>query len=294
MADQVTWTTADGSTVIDLTDASGGYTLLGEGTRGLRSVQYEMATQKYAGLDGEVVQSIRATSIGPTLGLLLEADDEDAFAARARALRHAMRPKAGVGTLTVRRPSGEVRTLTCYCTGGFEGDESLEVSHPGRWWKLALQFFAPAPYGPWWEGPAQTVSFGLRAPAAFFPIPPVALASSSVQGSFTVDLSDSDAPVYPTWTVTGPGSSLVLTNVTTGRSITVNAALLAGESLTIDTRPGFQSVRRNDGTSLLAALGTDPALWPLIEDVNAVSAQLVGATSASRITATFKPRYAGI
>jgi hypothetical protein len=44
----------------------------------------------------------------------------------------------------------------------------------------------------------------------------------------------------------------------------------------------------------MGSLGTDPALWPLIEDVNAVSAQLTGATSASRISATYRPRYAGI
>jgi hypothetical protein len=62
----------------------------------------------------------------------------------------------------------------------------------------------------------------------------------------------------------------------------VTATLLAGDSLVIDTRPGSQSVRRGDGTSLMNALGTDPALWPLLDGVvNSVSCQLTGATSAS-------------
>lgn len=290
MADQVTWTAADG-TVIDLTDTDSGYDVLGDGTRGLRSVEYELATQKYAGVDGESVQAIRAIGAQPTLGLLIHADTEADFRARARALRHYMRPKAGLGVLGVRRANGELRELTCYCVGGFEGDESLDTLHKGHWWKLALKFYAPIP---WWEGSPVTRSFGLAAPTIFFPEPPLKLSPSSVQGHMTVDLTDSDAPVYPSWTITGPGSSLVLTNDTTGRSIQVNTTLAATDTLLINTAPGQQSVRLATGTNLMAALGTDPALWPLIEGVNAVTAQLSGATSASRITATYRPRYAGI
>jgi hypothetical protein len=291
MADQVTWTTADGQTVIDLTDPQGGYTVLGEGTAGLRSVAYELATVKYAGADGEQVQAIRAAGNTPSLGLLLAADDERTFRQRARFLRAAMRPKIGPGTLTVRTEDGEARSLTCYCTGGFEGDESLDVTHSGRWWKLALKFYAPSP---WWEGDPITASLGLGVPVNFFPAPPFKLAPSSVQGQLAIDLSDSDAPSYPTWTVTGPGTSLTLTNVTTSQSIVVNAGLLAGETLVIDTRPGHQTVRKGDGTNLMGSLGSDPALWPLVETVNTVTASLAGATSASRITATYRPRYAGI
>jgi hypothetical protein len=44
----------------------------------------------------------------------------------------------------------------------------------------------------------------------------------------------------------------------------------------------------------MGSLGSDPALWPLVDGVNQISAQLTGATSASRISATYRPRYAGI
>jgi hypothetical protein len=291
MADQVTWTTADG-TVIYLTDTDSGYDVLGDGTRGLRSVEYEVATQKYAGVDGEAVQAVRAVGNQPTVGLLIYADTEADFRARARGLRNAMRPKAGMGVLGVRNSSGELRELACYCTGGFEGDEAPDVSAPGHWWKLALKFYAPVP---WWQGDPQTVSLGLGAPTTnFFPMTPMTLAASAVQGSFSVDLSACDAPVPPTWTVNGPGSTLILTNVTTGRVIQVNTSLLSTDTLVINTAPGAQSIRRGDGTNLMGSLASDPALWPLIEDVNNVTAQLTGATSASRITATYRPRYAGI
>lgn len=290
MREQITWTAADG-TATTLTDTDAGYTVLGEGTRGLRSVAYDLTTRKYAGLDGEDVQGVHAVAGQPSLGLLIAADDEDTFRERARALRRAMRPKAGPGVLSVRSGDGRLRELTCYCVGGFEGDESPGVSFPGRWWRLALKFYAPSP---WWRGEARMVSVGLQPPVPFFPGPPFTLSPSAVQGQFKVDLSDADAPSFPVWTITGPGSDLVLTNQTTGRSIVIAATLANGESLAIDTRPGAQSIRRSDGLNLMGAVRSDPALWPLIEGVNDVSVQLAGATSTSRITAIYQPNYAGI
>lgn len=290
MADQVTWTAPDG-TVLDLTDTSSGYMVLGEGTSGLRSVSYEVSTQKLAGLDGELVQAIRATSSNPSLGLLVWADGEDDFRARARALRHAMRPQAGLGTLCVRNAAGEARNLDCYCTAGLEGDESDQAAVSGQWWKLALKLYAPTP---WWYGDPQTLTYSLGSPTAFFPIFPTHLASSTVAGRFTIDLSDTDAPAYPVWTIKGPGSSLVLTNTTTGQVIQVNATLAAGESLVINTAPGQQSVRKGDGTNLMGSLASNPALWALIEGVNVVTCALTGATTASSIAATYAPRYAGV
>jgi hypothetical protein len=85
-----------------------------------------------------------------------------------------------------------------------------------------------------------------------------------------------------------------LTNQTTGRTITVTVSLLGGQQLIIDTRPGYQSVRRDDGTNLMGSVTSDPALWTLTEGVNAVSVALTGSTSASRIVGTFRPRYSGI
>lgn len=290
MAEQITWTTADGNTTIDLTDQSAGYTVLADGTRGLRSLAYELATTKYAGIDGEHVDYVTAVANEPTIGLSIQAGDEDSFRAQSRSLVRAMRPKAGPGALTVRNETGEARTLICRCVGGFEGDSATDVTLPGAWWKLALKFHAE---DPWWYGDPQNISVGLGAPTTFFPIFPLTLSSSSVQGTFTVDLSGSDDGAYPVWTVIGPGSGLTLSNQTTGQSITVNASLAAGELMTIDTRPGNQSIRRGDGTNLLGALSSDPALWKLIEDVNQVSAVLIGATSSSRITGNFQPRFAG-
>jgi hypothetical protein len=291
MAERIVWTSGDGATTIDLTDEAAGYTVNAAGTAGLRSVGYELTTTRYAGIDGETVNAIHATPNEPTLGLLVEADGEADLRTKIRGLVRTMRPKAGPGTLTVSNETGESRSLTCYCTDGLPGQEDTNSILDGAWWRAALQFYAP---DPWWLGDEQTVSIGLGAPTNFFPFFPLVLASSTVQGRFAVDLSDSDTPAFPVWTITGPGSSLVLTNNTTGRSLTVGASLASGETMVVDTRRGYQSVRRGDGTNLLGSVDGYPDLWSLAESVNSITAALNGATSNSRIVGSWQPRYAGI
>lgn len=241
VAEQILWTPADGSTPIDLTDPSSGYSAEAEGTHGFRSPVYRFATSTFSGLDGALVDAVNVEPARPTLGLLIEAGSEAQLRSRLRALIHAMRPKAGPGTLTVVTEDGVRRSLTAYLEAGLEGDESERTHLPGRWWRAALRFFAPTP---WWEADAETVSSGLGGGEPFFPLPPVKLSPSLVAGKFSIDCSDSDAPAYPVWTITGPGSNLVLTNNTTGRTISVSVTLAAGETLVINTRPGFQSVRK--------------------------------------------------
>lgn len=289
MADQWTWESAQGETVI-LTDwAAGNYvTPIGEGAS---SPSYDVIADEYAGVDGSTVQAIRVPARTMTLGLYVDAPSKPEFRAKARRLVHLLRPKAGIGTLTCSTEWGESRSLACYCTGGLEGDMALNVGGSGFSWRMVLRFYAP---DPWWYGPEQPVNFGLGAPTSFFPFFPLRLSPSQVQGEFTVDLSGADVPSFPVWTITGPGTSLLLTNETTGRSIEVAASLSAGQTMVIDTRAGQQSVRRGDGTNLMPTVTSGPALWPLVESVNLVSAQLSGATSESRIEAVFAPRYAGV
>lgn len=289
MAERLVWTGADGST-IDLTDESAGFSALANGTRGLRSVTYAFTTEQFAGMDGDFVQSVRAEANKPTLGLLLQARNEGEFRARARALIRSMRPKSGPGTLTHVDDDGKRRELTCFVTNGLEGDEAVETTLPGAWWKMALQFYAP---DPWWYGDPVDLGYVMGPPPNWFPLFPLRFFRDQLGGSTPIE-NTGDEDAYPTWTVTGPGSGLTLTNESTGRSISLSTVLLAGQSLTIDTRPFYQSVIRNDGVNLFGDLASDPALWALAPGTNLVTVSLSGATQASRVAATYRPRYPGI
>lgn len=288
MVRQFTWTAADGTQIL-LNDSAAGYEVKAAGSRGLTAPSYRLARSIYAGIDGSRMDSVQADERQFTLGLKVWGPTASVFRARWRGLTRALRPKSGPGSLTVADELGDTRTIACYYAGGLEGDAEAEFS--GIDGRAVIQFVAP---DPWWYGPVQSFSVGLGAPVSFFPIPPVTLSSSSVQGVFTLDLSDADDVAFPLWTVTGPGTQLTLTNSTTGRVIEVSADLSAGQTMTIDTRQGHQSVRRDDGTNLMGSLGSDPALWPLVDGQNVISAQLLGATAESRIEAIYRVRYAGI
>lgn len=287
-----TWLPPQGGTPLVLNDRPSGYRLMQNGTTGLHAPTYRFSSDQYAGTDGETLQALTADRRIITLGLQIEAPDEATFRQRWRALTRAMRPKAGNGRLEVRDEFGATRTLTCRYMSGLEGDGTDMFD--GTQGMAVAKLVA---FDPWWWGPSVTVSFGLAAPSVFLsstlPFPRM-LSASTIQGGQGIDLTASDTPSYPVWTVTGPGSSLTLTNVTTGRVIRVNAALGDGQTMVIDTRPGMQSVRSGDGTNLMGTLATDPALWPLIEGVNEVTAVLGNAGDASRVLATYSPRYAGI
>lgn len=289
------WTAANG-TITDLSAWSSGTYVVGDGTGGHLAPTYNFATQQTAGVDGEQLEQVTAQAAAPTLAVDLVASDGAELRTRLRALAHALRPRAGLGKLTAVADDGTARSLPCYYRKGLESG-TYRVTR----YRAALEFWAPSP---WWRGSPVTVGYGLAAPTTFFPILPMVLSASTITGQTTVDLSDTDAPTYPVWTVTGPGSQLSLSNTypdvqddgtvtTVTQSLILNSTIGDGQTVTIDARPGRQSVVRSDGVSLFTALGSDPALFPLVDAVNTLSAVLTNAGPASRIAGAADRLYSG-
>lgn len=288
MARQFTWHPPTGNPIV-LNDAAAGYRLQVEGTRGLSSPSYRFARSSYAWIDGSHLDAVSADEREVSLGIQVQAITEADFRTRWRALVRAFRPKAGDGVLRVADEAGRVRALSCRYVSGLEGDAAAEFA--GNVGRAVVRLLAS---DPWFYGEQKNLSRNLGAGVPFFPIFPMRLSPSVLQGRFTVDLSDADTETYPVWTITGPGSSVTLTNETTGKVIKVNRALAPLERLIIDTRPGAQSVRLGNGINVRDALASDPAMWPLIEQVNVVTAALAGASNDSNIRGSYVPRYAGI
>lgn len=291
MSRLIQWESADRSQMITLTDRAAGYRVMADGTTGLNAPVYRLTTSEYASVDGVTVDAVTAEGREVGLGLLIQGGSEAELEGRVRALTRAMRPQAGPGTLIVSNALGVTRRLGCYYQSGLEGQEDRGSKIAGRWWKFALKFLAE---DPWWYGDPGSLSVGLGDSTIFFPIFPLRLSSSVVRGQFSIDLSDTDTPSAPIWTITGPGASLTLTNRTTGKVIQVDAAIGSGEIMVIDTRPGHQEVRHGNGTNLMTYVASDPALWTLIDGVNDVTAALTGAADESRIDGAWVPRYSGV
>ena len=289
------WQSPAGS-VTDLSDWSLGSHVTVDGTGGELAPAYEFTTEQYAGVDGADLRHVAAQPRTVLLGLDVALDSEAAVRARARELAHVLRPRAGIGKLQAVADDGSVRTLPCRYRKGLES-----ATFTANRLRAVLEFWSPSP---WWRGDALRLDYGLAVPSAFFPILPIVLSSTTITGTTTVDLSDTDAPTFPLWTITGPGDQLTLRNEWAeldeeGNTVDRIAELVLpvpigdGRTVTIDTRPGRQSIVRDDGVSLFGSLASDPALWSLVDTVQTVSALLTNAGPASGIVGVADRLYSG-
>jgi hypothetical protein len=97
---------------------------------------------------------------------------------------------------------------------------------------------------------------------------------------------------WPVWTITGPGSSPILRNLSKNVFLSLPVTLLAGESVVIDTRPGRKTVTKQDGSSLFGSLTQTSSLWSLLPASNSVRIEFTGALAGvSTVTLNFRRRY---
>lgn len=108
---------------------------------------------------------------------------------------------------------------------------------------------------------------------------------------------------YPTITLTGPYTRVVITNLQTGVSLYMSVAIAAGEQRIIDLTPGSQSIVDQNGINRFSDLGTgsnlvDFAILPDPEVVNGVqeiTIQLVdGINGTSSAAISYYERFFGL
>lgn len=205
-----------------------------------------------------------------------------------RDLALAMDPVRGDGAIRVTAPGGDQREITCRVAAGLDLDEVLGDTATPTDQIATVVFRAVDPY---WSATSDTViDYEFESTTvSFFPIFPIRLASSEVFADDTVTVTG-DVQSWPVWVITGPGSTINVKNLTTGKATTLSTtALEAGEYVTIDTRPGAKTVTRQDGTSLFSDLSG--SLWPLLRGPNAVRVEMGGAGTGSAVSLRYRPRY---
>lgn len=112
------------------------------------------------------------------------------------------------------------------------------------------------------------------------------VASSQAIGEISVD-NPGDVDAYPTWEIVGPGKDLTLTSPR-GESLRWTGTLAAGERLIIDTRAA--TVKDAKGANRYTLLDTAPRFWTLPPGISTAGVSLLDATTASRITCSWRPR----
>ncbi|MCP3805370.1 phage tail family protein [Allokutzneria sp. A3M-2-11 16] len=211
-----------------------------------------------------------------------------ALRARLRSMIAAMDPVRGQGTIRLTSPTGDQREIYCRVSAGLELDETLGRTSGPLVQRAVPMFRAVDPY--WYDIADTTDPFESGDTATFFPFFPLRLSSSSVFAEATITNSG-DVETWPVWTITGPGSAITLRNLTTGEYMTLTITLAAGESLTIDTRPGAKTVTKSDGTNQFPALSSASSLWALARGANALRVEMSGTTAASRVVLSRRHRY---
>lgn len=99
------------------------------------------------------------------------------------------------------------------------------------------------------------------------------------------------APTWPVLRVAGPCSNPVITHVTTGRSLAVQATLAAGEWVEIDTRPGWRTVLRDNGGAAPLSPMSRLDLFQLTTGLNEIRWTATDPTLTSTLAVTWWPAY---
>jgi hypothetical protein len=164
------------------------------------------------------------------------------------------------------------------------------------WVPLDLEFRATDPrfYGD--EDHSITMGLGY-VPGGGFSAPIVAPIVVSSGGGSTARpgwlTNEGDAPTWPVFTVAGPCSNPVITDVQSGRTIALSGTIPTGRTVTIDTRPGSRSVTW-DGGGNAAGLLTAQAridLMQLPAGTSEIRWNAVDLTNTARLSVVWRDAY---
>lgn len=183
------------------------------------------------------------------------------------------------GYLKIIRPDDTVRKLKCFFKSGLEGD--TEEGGP-NWTIYVVTLYAPDPFP---TADSDTVV------ERIFP----------TYSSFSI-LNTGRKEAFPVIRLDGPFTNFVVKNVTrtieeaTDILLAGTITLTVGQYLIIDsrpseTRPGY-SVYDQSGVNRISTITPTSKFWSLKAGTNLIEVSFTsGATSATKVTITFLPRY---
>lgn len=99
------------------------------------------------------------------------------------------------------------------------------------------------------------------------------------------------APTWPVLRISGPCANPSVTHVASGRTLTVQGSLAAGEWVEIDTRPGWRSVLRSNGGGMALSPQSRIDLFRLTPGVNELHWTATDPTLTSTLAVAWWPAY---
>ncbi len=267
------------------------------GLEGLHMPPVDLIAENVPRQPGGRLREVRFLAREIDVPLRLLAATPAALAASVRTLLGWFNPTRAVApVLRFTAPDGAQREIAVRYVKGLDFNDDLGAWRTDRRTTLVLRAYDPF----WYDRNERIGNYRLGEwRELFFPLPPLRLTPSTVFAGPTI-ANDGDVEAWPVWTIAGPGVNPTIRNVTTGKALTLTGTLVAGQTLTIDTRPRTErapygkTLRLQDGANWLPNLAPGSALWPLARGANAVQIELTGATAQSAVSYSLRPPYLSV
>lgn len=271
-----------------LIDPSGGQLPL-DGSAGVREMwgadgryapPIEHLADPAVGRDGAVLRDIRFGSRDVTLPLLIDGDKNEVV----RSMMSQFSPRRGDSRLRYEADGG-TRELVGRLAGVMAPDER-GLSSPGHL-SAILTFRA---HDPFWRDPQNIqVGFSLDLPN-FFPVPPLELTLDQLSTDAVID-NGGDVEAWPVWQIAGPTPGPVVLTHEEGAVLELERELVAGEVVTVDTRPGHKTVVSTVDGSVYGDLTSDSEMWPLQPGSQTVLVDIPSPGEDAQVILTFRRRW---
>ena len=281
----ITITGANTDIITITQDGDGDVTLL-DGVTGFDMPPTSTSATVPVGWDGSLLQSTRIPDREVFLPLLLAADTADDLRTLKRRVAKLLSPKAGDVTVTVNH-GDDTRLIDGRFASGFDGPVTGDPLTTAVGVVLRCS-------DPWWQAPETTVEqFDanpskplLSATEDFFPME---VTGSQAIGDVTIT-NPGDTDAWPIIDITGPGTDLVMTNTTLGLSFGLSDVAV-GETLTVDTRRGVQTLVDDNGDAAWDRLTPGSQLWPLAAGDNDIDLLILSTDADTRVVVTYRALY---
>ncbi|UFQ16416.1 MULTISPECIES: phage tail domain-containing protein [Streptomyces] len=269
--------------------------MIQSGAQGLDMPPVELHADASPNLHGSIYRSARYAQREVMIPVYIHGIDRRTLLRLKRQLTDALDPLNGYCVLKFMEGDSQPRYLRAYYKGGLEGDEG-EDQAGFRWSRFGIQLTA---FDPWFYSDqmqvaewkfGQGASFLTTQDGSFLPLH---LEKGLVS---TPDLSvynPGDVDAWPIWELTGPVRGFKFSFA--GRSFEIPASgadvVAAGRTLTVDTRPGYKTLRDNQGKNYWSSLAPNPQLWPIPAGWSSISVEMAPGSGASSLRLSFKPRF---
>lgn len=275
MARTMTWTDAGGTATI-ISDGSAGITVRANPV-GLEAPSPSNTIDNYIAFDGGVLVNRRRPYRPIALGLYFEhATRVETVIAQAALMLQ------GPGELEWADGVNDRSLRQVIYETGLDGSGDTNLLQATRVVSLLA-------LDPWWYGPAASTALSVASPTAFDAAISFDAAIPFDGGAAAPVTIDGDTDVYPVITVTGPATTLTVGSG--GLSWSISAALISGDVLVVDHRPGSRGPSKNGGLVDWSLLTQASRLFTLAPGVTSVISGSTGSSGATSITLEYEPRF---